>query len=60
MEKRLGLVNDTFFWKDRWMENLVLKDVYPDMYRIDSDNNYKVMDRLSNCGSDGKVEMVCG
>nr|KAJ0194552.1 hypothetical protein LSAT_V11C800413410 [Lactuca sativa] len=51
--RRLGAGNGTYFWKDKWCDSVVLKDVFPELYRIEVQKNYMVNNRIQNRGLDG-------
>lgn len=43
----LGKGNSTFFWKDKWCGNDAFKNVFPDLYKVESDKNCLVAARVS-------------
>ena len=51
--RRLGARNRTYFWKDKWCDSVVLKDVFPELYRIEMQKNCMVSNRIQNKGLDG-------
>lgn len=50
MERCLGAGNNTFFWKDKWCDSLALKELFSDLYRIESHKDYMVKDRIHGRG----------
>lgn len=52
-EEKIRIGNETHFWKDKLYEDLVLKDVFPYSYKIESNKNCKVNERLLEIGRDG-------
>ncbi|KAL7597416.1 hypothetical protein Lser_V15G29053 [Lactuca serriola] len=38
--------NRTHFWKEKWCGDITLKDTFPKLYKIESNKNCKVSDRL--------------
>ncbi|KAL7588571.1 hypothetical protein Lser_V15G38261 [Lactuca serriola] len=51
--RRLRAGNRTYFWKDKWCDGVVLKDVFPELYRIEVQKNCMVNNRIQNKGLDG-------
>lgn len=49
---RLRAGNNTCFWKDKWCQNLVLKDIYPTLYRLEVNKSCIVSNRVNNRGID--------
>lgn len=42
----IGLGDKTYFWKDVWLEDLKLKDRFPNLYAIDDAKNCFIRDRI--------------
>ncbi|KAI3778675.1 hypothetical protein L2E82_08058 [Cichorium intybus] len=53
--KVLGQGDKTFFWKDRWLCDSALKDMFPRLYSMESSKKCLVLDRVVAAGSN--VEM---
>lgn len=54
-DRRMGVGDNTYFWKDIWFGNMALKDVFPKLYLIENQKkkkNYKVANRVRNSDSD--------
>lgn len=48
--RKMGNGDNTCFWKDRWLMNAPLKDIFPRLYAIESRKNCFVLDRLGEMG----------
>ncbi|KAL4580934.1 hypothetical protein LXL04_017140 [Taraxacum kok-saghyz] len=46
ISRNIGDGGQTFFWKDRWTGNMPLKDVFPDLFKLESQKNCSIDQRL--------------
>ena len=46
MEIKIGDGKNTHFWKDKWIEGELLKDVYSELYKVEEEKDCKVSDRV--------------
>ncbi|KAL4586081.1 hypothetical protein LXL04_010712 [Taraxacum kok-saghyz] len=51
MERKIGNGNNTHFWKDRWLEGEILKEIYPELYKVEAEKDCKVGERLGGNSS---------
>ncbi|PWA67413.1 RNA-directed DNA polymerase, eukaryota [Artemisia annua] len=46
VKKRIGDGTDTIFWKDIWIGEYPLKEKFPRIFRLDTESNARVKDRI--------------
>ncbi|KAL4557035.1 hypothetical protein LXL04_035205 [Taraxacum kok-saghyz] len=46
MSKQVGCGDKTTFWYEEWTCSGILKDIFPQLFKIEKENNCKVVDRL--------------
>ncbi|XP_071729224.1 uncharacterized protein [Rutidosis leptorrhynchoides] len=53
-ERKIGDGHDILFWNDVWLSNLRLKDYFPRLFRLETNQNATIKDRVQyNEGSSG-------
>ncbi|KAL4588128.1 hypothetical protein LXL04_001008 [Taraxacum kok-saghyz] len=55
-KKELGAGNETYFWYEDWSGNGILKDIFPDLFQLESRKMCLVRDRYQMNG--GTLEWV--
>nr|KAJ0202709.1 hypothetical protein LSAT_V11C500285080 [Lactuca sativa] len=45
--RKLGDGKHTHFWKDKWCGDIILRMEFPELYKIESEKNCKVSDRIN-------------
>ena len=46
MKRRIGNGCNTYFWKDRWLNNMAPKDVFPELYNLEVQKDCRINQRL--------------
>ncbi|KAL4585017.1 hypothetical protein LXL04_009630 [Taraxacum kok-saghyz] len=58
MMRKLGNGKNTHFWKDKWIDDHSLNDLFPELYRVEDDKDCKVADRLKMVDQGEEMDMV--
>lgn len=54
LERKIGAGDNTYFWKDHWIDNKALNDVFPKLYLIKTQKNCKIVERIHIHGAIGQ------